>query len=213
MDSAIAAIGGSYICKRLVPAMSGASSASLDWGCCEALELVDTVTGAPPRERTEVRIGWSSKHLHIRFACRDLHIVSEFTQRDEPLYEQDVVEVFIDEEGEGRRYMELEVSPNNVVFDAIIENDGSGGISSSDLMWQFSGLQTSVQSDDQGNVLYFIDIPASNFQRPFAPGLVFHINLYRIDQDVRGTREYQAWRPTGAVNFHLPQHFGKLIFN
>ncbi|ANY70155.1 hypothetical protein BBD42_29370 [Paenibacillus sp. BIHB 4019] len=213
MDSAIAAIGGSYICKRLEPAKSGASSASLDWGRCEALELVDTVTGAPPRERTEVRIGWSSEQLHIRFACKDSHIVSDFTQRDEPLYEQDVVEVFIDEEGEGRRYMELEVSPHNVVFDAIIENDGSGGISSSDLKWQFSRLQTSVQSDGQGSLLYYIDIPASNFQRPFAPGLSMRINLYRIDQDVQGIREYQAWLPTRAVNFHLPQHFGKLIFN
>ena len=153
---------------------------------------------------------WSPEYLHIRFVCQDDYVVSDFTERDQPLYEQDVVELFIDEHGDGRNYIELEVSPHNVIFDALIHNNGDGSELITDVTWQLEGLQTAVEVDRQGHRVYLIHIPAINFKSPLMKGVCWKVNVYRIDENVQGEREYQAWKPTGAVNFHIPARFGHL---
>ncbi len=101
-----------YHCKQV--------QSAIDWNNCDVIELSDTVTGRKPKEASEVRACWSTDYLYLWFLCKDLNIVSDFEQRDDPLFEQDVIEFFIDEEGTGTRYLELEVSPRNIVFDAVI---------------------------------------------------------------------------------------------
>lgn len=185
---------------------------SIDWNTCDVLELSDTVTGLPPKESTEVRACWNSEFLYIRFLSKDTNIVSDFEQRDDPLYEQDVVEVFIDEEDKGTRYLELEVSPRNIVFDAIIENNGVDSIISTDKSWCFKDMHTSVYSNEEGYITTFITIPSMNFIHQIRQGDHWKVNFYRIDEALDGTREYQAWQPTGKVNFHIPARFGTLVF-
>ncbi|MDQ0091505.1 hypothetical protein J2T12_004942 [Paenibacillus anaericanus] len=196
-----------YHCKQV---QSGWSS--VDWDSCDVLELSDTVTGLPPKESTEVRACWNKDYLYVRFLSKDSNIVSDFTERDDPLYEQDVVEFFIDEEGKGTRYLELEVSPRNVVFDALIENDGLDAVKGLNKAWCFQDLLTSVDSNREGYLTTYISIPASNFIHPLHEGLSWKVNFYRIDEDLEGTREYQAWSPTGKVNFHVSSRFGTMVF-
>lgn len=198
----------SYCCESLRSVAQSGFPSTADWERCVPVELVDTVTGRPPHQSTEVRFGWSPKYLHIRFICQDDHVVSDFTERDQPLYEQDVVELFIDEQGDGRNYIELEVSPHNVIFDALIHNNSEGSELKADKTWQLEGLQTAVEVDRQGHRVYVIHIPASNFKSPLTKGVCWRVNVYRIDENMQGDREYQAWQPTGAVNFHLPARFG-----
>ena len=57
--------------------------------------------------------------------------------------------MFIDEAGTGMEYIELEVSPNNIIFDALIRNDGGKSIKR-DIHWDLTGLQTSVEHDGKG---------------------------------------------------------------
>ncbi|MBB3111244.1 hypothetical protein FHS18_003312 [Paenibacillus phyllosphaerae] len=200
-----------YPCQQLSVAKGEELTAeSIPWERFVAVELVDTVTVQSPLERTQVRACWTTEHLHIRFTCWDSYIHSTYTMRDEPLYEQDVVEVFIDERGEGTRYMELEVSPYNVIFDAMIENDGNGRLLQVDTSWDMQDLVTNVQVDQLGRILYDIRIPSASFDQPLAAGRSYRVNFYRIDE-LRGVREYQAWSPTGAVQFHLPAAFGTLV--
>ncbi|AZN38716.1 carbohydrate-binding family 9-like protein [Paenibacillus albus] len=181
------------------------------WAAHEWVQLTDTVSGDAPAERTRVRCGWTPEALLIQFLCEDTHIVSDYTQKDEPLYNQDVVEVFIDERGIGTGYLELEVSPRNVVFDARIANVDNRAVDI-DLSWSFDGLQTSVDRTATGELLYEIRIPSVNFETRLEAGLRWKVNFYRIDENADGVREYQAWRPTGAVQFHMPGKFGTLLF-
>ncbi|WP_053375312.1 carbohydrate-binding family 9-like protein [Paenibacillus sp. FJAT-27812] len=185
---------------------------TVDWNDCSHVELTDTVTGLSPLESTEVRACWSADSLYVRFMCQDNHIVSDFTQKDEPLYEQDVVELFIDEEGLGQSYFELEVSPRNVVFDARIENDGNKSITGTDMAWSFKELQTIVEEAGNGILSYGIRIPAINFKRKPEPGVSWKVNFYRIDEGTNGSRQFQAWQPTYAINYHIPSRFGKFEF-
>ncbi|SEN54222.1 carbohydrate-binding family 9-like protein [Paenibacillus sp. OV219] len=181
------------------------------WAPHEWAQLADTVSGEAPAERTRVRCGWTNEALLIQFLCVDTHIVSDYTQKDEPLYNQDVVEVFIDERGIGTGYLELEVSPRNIVFDARITNVDHRAVDI-DLSWNFDGLYTSVSRTVDEELLYEIRIPARNFETRLEEGLRWKVNFYRIDESVDGVREYQAWQSTGAVQFHMPGKFGTLLF-
>ncbi|SDW95607.1 carbohydrate-binding family 9-like protein [Paenibacillus sp. CF384] len=190
-----------YACKRI----SETTGMDSEW-----ILLRDTVSGDAPTEWTKVRCGWTAEALRIQFHCEDKHMVSDYSERDEPLYNQDVVEVFIDEDGSGTQYIELEVSPRNVVFDARITNDGSGSVGI-DTEWDIEGLHTEVSEVQPGQRMYDIRIPANTFSKPLEAGLRWRVNFYRIDERQDGIREYQAWQPTGLVNFHKPQRFGTLV--
>ncbi|MDQ6421529.1 carbohydrate-binding family 9-like protein [Paenibacillus sp. LHD-117] len=206
-----------YVCKPAVRISGNGPTGdeawqSVDWSRCEAVSLFDTVTGEAVREPTEVRACWHSDYVFIQFRCTDRHIVSRFEEHDDPLYEQDVVEVFIDDRAEGGvSYVELEVSPRNVVFDARIWNDGSGHVTGRDIAWNMEGLRTEVLEGEH-MLMYLLAVPTAHFSRKPEPGASWLVNFYRIDENAEGIREFQAWSPTGAINFHMPSRFGELIF-
>lgn len=187
----------------------------IQWHQCPPVQLVDTVTGSIPKEQTEVQVCWSSEALYIRFECTDHYVLSEYTKRDDPLYEQDVIEVFIDVVGDGKQYIELELSPYNIVFDAKVVCSQHNQHINVDASWDMKGLYTSVkpieQSSKKGSV-YLLKLPTSSLGKPARAGDAWRINFYRIDQDAFGCRQYQAWSPTGEVNFHRPNRFGTLLF-
>ena len=60
---------------------------------------------------------WDDQALYIAFSCRDPEMWATMTTRDSSLWAEEVVEVFIDPDGDGRDYYELEVNPLNVVVD------------------------------------------------------------------------------------------------
>ena len=44
-----------------------------------------------------------------------------------------------------------------------------------------------------------------------APGVEWRFNAYRVDRSPRGD-ELQALFPTGRLDFHVPDRFGRLVF-
>ena len=64
-----------------------------------------------------MRLAWDERALHVRFDCADRDAWGTYRERDDPLYEEEVVEVFLAPgEADPRRYVELEVSPAGVLF-------------------------------------------------------------------------------------------------
>ena len=179
------------------------------WDQLPAQRLVDVASGAQPRVWTTVQVCRDSGALYVRFVCEEDHTVSDYTKRDEPLYEQDVVEIFLDEEGTGRRYVELEVSPHNVIFDAVIKNDGRTVEALTE--WDAAGLETRVDTQKNKRI-YTIKLPLVHFAKMPEAGTSWRVNFYRIDESPEGKREFQAWSPTGSINYHVPSRFGTLAF-
>lgn len=180
------------------------------WERLPCVSLVDVVTGGPVAEETKVKVGWDSEAFYVRFECRDDYAVSKYVHHDDPLYEQDVVEVFIDETGNGSRYMELELSPNNVVFDAMVDNDGTSY--KGNIEWDCVGMETRVRSSEAYRT-YDLKIPLVHFQIKPGKSTEWRINFYRIDEDRNGKRHFQAWSPTMKEDFHVPHRFGTLVFS
>jgi hypothetical protein len=185
--------------------------------------LTDTPPALPLAwQPTAFRACWSEQRLYLAFHCVDRDIQGTYLQRDDPLYEEEVVEAFLCPTGDLRHYYELEVSPRNVVFDArVFSPDLNRATMQVDTVWDCAGLLTAVkrnlprswgEADRWWSVEMSIPFAAFSEIAPPQPGSSWRVNFYRIDR--ADPPEFTAWSPTLEVpaNFHVPQRFGRLLF-
>src|SRR5690606_29898652 len=89
-----------------------------EWKTAAPVILRGSRDGGPVQRRTEARLLWDEAHLYVGFEVEDPDVWGTHRTRDAKLYEEEVVEIFLDADGDGRDYNELQVSPHNVLFDA-----------------------------------------------------------------------------------------------
>jgi hypothetical protein len=175
------------------------------WSAAGRVYLADNVSGRPPVWGTEVRVGRHQEELLVLFICQDPDPSATFTQRDDPLWEEDVVEVFIDPFGDLDCYFEFEINPLNTVLDGFIRRL-RGGLRK-DFSWNCEGLRTATGLLAYGWVaglaIPFKGLGECNLSR-------WRINFCRIERPKDQPRELSAWSPTLAGTFHLPERFGVL---
>jgi len=162
--------------------------------------------------------------LYIAFECSDPDIWGTLTQRDASLWKEEVVEVFLDPDGDGENYAELEVSPNNTVVDLKIVRLKPW---KSELSWDIAGLKTAVQVKGTVNKREDVDegwtveiaIPWASLEDipgatggPPEDGTSWRGNLYRIERPLGKDWVLMAWSPVGRPAFHTPERFGILKF-
>jgi hypothetical protein len=137
------------VCRRIAapPALDGDLSKP-PWPDIPPAPLVDATGRGAPAQPTALRAAWTDTHLYLAFACEDRDIWGTYTQRDDALYEEEVVEAFLCPTGDLHRYVELEVSPRNVVFDARVHSpDLHRRTMAVDTAWDCPGLVTAVRVD------------------------------------------------------------------
>ncbi len=200
------------------------------WLLTPRVRLADASNGRTVAPLTTVRACWTESHLYLAFECEDDDIWGTLARHDDPLYDEEVVEVFLCPTGVLSRYYEIEISPRNVVFDAAIHSpDLHRRTMSTDLDWSWPGMETAVHADAPvhttapveravrgpgGTWTVELAIPFECLPpeaRP-VPGTEWRVNFYRID---RGARDvYQAWSPTlkKPADYHVPERFGFLRF-
>ncbi len=190
------------------------------WIGAPGVVLVDVVSGGAARWATKLRLLWDRDHLYVAFECRAPDLRAKSERRDDPVYHEDAVEVFLDPYSRGRVYYEIDLSPRNVVFDALIQNRGApdGERDLSTLAgWDCSGLRTATRvvasAEAAGGCLWRAElaIPFRSLapSAPIAAGQRWSANFFRIQRAATGD-EYQAWSPTGWLDFHRPSCFGVL---
>ncbi|MDH7571801.1 MAG: carbohydrate-binding family 9-like protein [Armatimonadota bacterium] len=210
-----------HVCRRaLRPPRLDGTVTDPEWTRCDPLKLVLTTTGETPRYATTARLLWDEGFLYVAFVCEDPDIWGTLTQRDDPLYKEEVVEVFLDEDADESDYYEFEVSPRNVVIDLLVE--WRGARMWADPKWNCAGWRTAVHvegtldnrhdTDTRWSVEMAIPWAAlANLpRRRLRAGDRMRLNLYRIDRAKDGD-EYSAWSPTLGKSFHRPARFGHLV--
>jgi hypothetical protein len=143
---------------------------------------------------TRAKMVWDDRNLYVGFVCLDPDAWAISTNEDDPLWEEEVVEVFIDPDGDGENYLELEVNPLNVVVDLKIHQLHPEWKAS--IEWDIAGLQNAVRvqgtvNDSLSRDLGWtaeIAIPwtamagqIGGADRP-KPGDTWRLNLYRIER-------------------------------
>ncbi len=176
-----------------------------------------------PQLPTELKICWDDRNLYLAFVAVDTDIWGTYRKRDDPVWQEEVVEAFLSSCGDVTRYFEFNFSPHNIVFDAKIEIPESGDrrFMKSDVGWNCQGLQSAVQVvgtlDDHSDIderwVVEAALPFSQIGREGRPpqkGEQWRANFYRIDR--AGEGEFSCWSPTLLPNFHVPARFGHLLF-
>jgi hypothetical protein len=212
-----------YQCRR-APEPIGIDGNTSDpaWNLAEPVELVRNLDGGIPRFATTARLLWDDTCLYISFVCLDEEIFARMAQRDDPLWEEEVVEVFINPNGDVTGYLEYEVNPLNTLLDLYVLNRPPHPAHFL-FAWNSRGIRHAVRVKGDAQRKDSIDqswnveiaIPWEDFvTAPHLPPLSgdrWRINLYRIDR-YQGQEELSAWSPTGQPTFHVPGQFGELIF-
>jgi len=181
--------------------------------------------GEPAAQATRVLLGYDERHLYIAFQCVDDDIWGTYREDGHPLYNEEVVEAFLDPSGTGQRYFEIEVSPHNATLTG--RNVWQDGQVQFEDAWDCAGLVTRVtvdgtlddSSDEDHGWAVTMAIPLDSLGvTAVGPGDVWRANFYRIDRSRRGrSDEFQAWAPTQsagqAPDFNVPSRFGRLEFS
>ena len=222
------AVGGGAlpVYKALKTGVAPVVDGKLDdecWKTAQVVTFVMATTGEPATKDTKARMCWDDEHLYIAYECADTDIRGTMTKHDEWIFQQEVVEAFINPSRDLRHYFEINLSPRNVTFDARIDNpDGIGGNSNIEYDWTCVGLKSAVVVDGTIEDSSDVDrgwtceaaIPFTALDRTTPkPGERWRMNLYRIDREPEPV-EFQAWSPPlfKPVRFHVPNRFGTLMF-
>ena len=180
-----------------------------------------STTGKPAAKTTRVKMGWDDKYIYFVFYCEDEEIYATMTERDDHIFDEEVVEMFIAPHGL-KDYFEINVSPINVIFDSHIFY-GKDAVEKGDVDWNCAGIKTAVVVEGKVNDPSVIDkywmaevaVPFESIgmETP-KKGDSIRGNVYRIDHRPKPD-EYQAWSPTmrDPAAFHVPNKFGKIIFD
>jgi hypothetical protein len=170
----------------------------------------------PARQQTVTRVCYDDQALYVRFDCQDEDIWGTYTQRDEPLYDEEVVELFLAPGAEDPvSYYEIEVSPNGVLFDAQVYNPTSQRADMQvGLDWDCPGIRWEARRDDAARHWWAtLVVPWSAVAPPGDLPIIWRANFYRIERPRSAEAEFSCWSPTltQPADFHKPAYFGRLI--
>jgi len=194
-----------------------------EWSKAAAIEW------GPEPYVTRFRALWTDTGLFVRFDAKDPDPWHTMKRRDDHLWEEEVVEIFLDPGREGRDYYELEISPVNVVCE--VRMIAPSPNKKQDFAWDLAGLRTraAIHRDAAGKPTGWTatallpwgglaPLPsAARVEVPPSPGARWRFNVFRIERpggpkapgrDVVAV----AWSPTGEPSFHVPRAFRDLVF-
>ena len=186
------------------------------WDEIPALPPFQLADGSGPAvQQTQARLCWDELALHVRFDCEDRDAWGTFRQRNDPVYQEEAVEIFLAPgEADPVRYFELEVSPLGTLFDATIHNPTSlRADMTGDPSWDCPGLRWAAGGGTTRQDWWaWLSIPWKGISPSEWPPRIWRANLYRIERPRDGEPEFSAWSPTltRPADFHKPARFGLL---
>jgi hypothetical protein len=174
-----------------------------------------------PVPRTRARFTWDANFVYVAVEATDDDVWSTFTERDSNTWEQEVIELFIDADGDRKDYLELQVTPANVIFDARFESHRSDLAKAR--AWNMAGFKTAVSVDGTLNAREDVDrgytiemaLPIAEVpgaKQPPTHGQTWRVNLFRWDLPKAGRQVASAFSPPIVGDFHALDRFGELRF-
>jgi hypothetical protein len=177
-------------------------------------------SGEKATQNTFVSFSWNDENLYIAYRSTDSKIIGKAQKKDSPIFStDDLVEIFIDPDGDGQNYIEIGVNAFSSTYDMLIKciSPTCGGWNTT-MAFDISGLETQSKITPDGFNTE-IKIPFSsletikngNFTKP-KTGTKWKANTFRIDYG--NTTEYLALQPYKSIKygFHQPEEFAVFEF-
>jgi hypothetical protein len=197
------------------------------------------VEAPAPSLRTRAKVLWDDEHLYVGAEMEEPHLWAALLDHDAIIYREDDFEVFLDPEGDGLAYFEIEVNAHGTVLDLFLNKPYDKG-GRAEIGWDAPGLRSEVAlrgtlndpTDEDSGWSVEMAIPWRDLVppgRPPNPGDVWRINFSRVDWPLEvlegsyhkaetPTRENHhpesnwVWSPQGAINMHIPERWGVVRF-
>ena len=171
------------------------------WKNTEAVTDFRTIRGAELKSRTEIRFLYSRTALYIGAVCfQEMSgLVARFDQDEQPLWEDDDLEFFLDIPGRGRGFYQLAVNPLGCLTDF---KDGKKN-------FQLRGREIAARRlSDRWELELKIPFSAFEMARPF-PGDYIG---FRICRAIHDPSESGAFPKLNEPGNNRRTRIGKLIF-
>lgn len=205
----------------------GAPVPSLIEAGAAAWDTARVIEWGPERYRTRFRALWDAAALHVRFDAVDDGPWHTMSVRDDHIWEEEVVELFLDADGSGRNYAEVEISPANVVCDLRVESPWPSLRSLT--AWDWDGMASTVAPlrDSRGAVEGWTAVARlpwpglrslyAGVALPPAAGSAWRFNVFRIKRPGGPARPgagvvLAAWSKPAGPSFHDPAAFRPMAF-
>lgn len=174
--------------------------------------------GSPSTSKTEAKALYDDNFLYVSFRCADNNIWATLKKRDQHLWDEEVVEIFVQADPQQSSYIELEVNPLGTMLDIYLLDIRKPLLyeswNSRKLKWGIQVLGTVDGKDGDREWTCEIALPMEDVvtarNLPPRAGDRWRLNLYRVEQ--RPTPALLAWSPTFKVDFHIPSMFGEIVF-
>ncbi|KAF2330780.1 carbohydrate-binding family 9-like protein [Flavobacterium nitrogenifigens] len=177
-------------------------------------------SGEKALQNTFVSLSWNDENLFLAYKCNDSQIIGTSQKRDSQIYNtDDLVEVFLNPDGDSQNYIEIGVNAFSTNYDLLLKciSPECGGWNTS-MGFDIKGLEAVSKITPDGYIVE-IKIPFSSlekivnggFQRPKI-GTKWRGNAFRIDYGNK--TEYLALQPYKSLKFgfHQPQEFAVFEF-
>ena len=226
-----------YTCRKSAtpPKIDGMAGDEV-WSLAESAQLFDVedLTRQKQHSRpTGAKMLWDDDHLYFLFTMEDGDVWSTLTERDDQIWREEAVEIYLDPDGDGLDYAEIEINPLNAIFDLLLSKpwrargrgfsewspefasavqvDGTlNDPSDADKGWTVEvALPWAALATDIRDVMHGMALPPK-------VGDQWRLNLYRFERIRENgsvvTSEPSAWSTVGVNDFHRPDRFGYLSF-
>lgn len=177
-------------------------------------------SGEKATQNTFVSLSWNEENLYIAYNCTDSKIIGTLQKKDSQIFQtDDLVEIFLDPDGNGQNYIEVGVNAFSTNYDLLLKciSQECGGWKTV-IDFDIQGIETISKINPEGYTVE-IKIPFSNlekiksgnFQKP-KTGSKWKGNTFRIDYG--NTTEYTALQPYKSLKFgfHQPAEFAVFEF-
>jgi hypothetical protein len=224
------AIREAVVKKTASPPSIDGLMAEPEWRAAAFTEnFVKYQDGGATRLSTRAKFLWDAECLYVGFVCEDPDVWATMKNRDDHLWEGEVVEILCDPDGDGRDYFEVQVNPLGTVLDLLMNRPYSEG-GSADLSWNLTGLKAAVHvagtlnNGADTDTLWSCEAALPFDELAFmAPGMAFPpaagtswrilVTRYDYERSDDRTVEISSWNQTDSRGFHVPEKFGRIVFS
>ena len=178
-----------------------------------------------PKFRTTAKMLWDDDFLYVAAEMEEPNLQASLTEHDSIIYRDNDFEVFLDPDGDGKNYFEIEVNALGTIFDLMLDKPYRVG-GNFLTQWNCPGLKVAVRlagtlndaSDSDRGWTVEMAIPRKaltlNFDNPLQAGKCWRVNFSRVQWLKKdGPEENWVWSPTGKIDMHMPDRWGYVYFS
>jgi hypothetical protein len=195
---------------------------------------------AIPAYATRFKMLWDQHYVYVLVEMEEPHVWATLQNHDDVIFHDNDIEVFIDPDGDGKNYFEIEVNAFKTIFDLFLAKPYRNG-GSALIPWDCKNIKVGISIDGTLNdptdtdkqwtvefAIPFSDISMGNHTQTPHEGTMWRMNFSRVQwhtaiidntyhrkRDDNGNllpEENWVWSSQGVVNMHLPERWGYVVF-